>query len=258
MLIDTHAHLTDERYKDIDAIINNFEKDNLLSVFCVGYDVNSSKQCIALSEKHDRVYAIIGVHPSDIESLNDEAIAFLENFASHEKVIAIGEIGLDYHYPPFNKELQAAGFVKQMEIANKNNLPIVIHTRDATGDLLQMLKQHSHLINNGGIVHCFSDTLETYAEIEKLHLKVSLGGALTFHNAKELQQVAKHIPLNNILLETDCPYLTPVPFRGKELNQPKFVLYVAKKLAELKNISEEEVMTTTTNNAYSLFKKVKR
>lgn len=256
MLIDSHAHLTDKRYDNVDEIINNFKNDNLAYVFSVGYDIASSKECIELAEKHENVYAIIGVHPSDIETFNQEAINFLEKYATHEKVIAIGEIGLDYHYPPYNKELQEKGFVAQMQIANKHGLPIVIHTRDATNDLLNILNQNSHLINHGGVVHCFSDTLETYKQIEKLGLKVSIGGALTFNNAKELQEVVKDIPLNNIFLETDCPYLTPTPFRGKEINQPKYVLYVAKKLAEIKNMSLEEVTECTTKNVLALFNKV--
>lgn len=256
MIIDTHAHLTDEKYEDVEKLIKSFTADNLSAVFCVGYDLKSSKESLALAKKHKNIYAIIGFHPSDIRGLGKKELNWLEKHSKDEKVIGIGEIGLDYHFDDApSKEEQKQGFIEQIKLSDRAGLPIVIHERDAIDDLLQILKANKKYLNHGGIVHCFGHDYKTYKSLEKLGFIVSFGGVVTFKNAGIVPDTAKQIPLSKMVLETDCPYLAPVPFRGK-LNEPKYVNIVAKKIAELKNISVEEVEKETNRNILNLFKKV--
>lgn len=257
MLIDTHAHLTDSSYQNVDQIIENFEKDNLKMVFTVGFDLKSSISCVDLAHKHQNVYAIIGFHPTDIDGLNDATLAQIKQLAQNKKVVAIGEIGLDYHYGKENETAQKEGLVKQLILAHDLGLPVVFHVRDAYSDIIEFLKPYKHLLTNGGVFHCFGEDIATYNTLYKeFGFMVSIGGAVTFKNATTLQNTVKDIPLTNLLLETDCPYLTPVPYRGKEINQPKYVSLVAAKIAELKGIAVKAVEQTTTENAYKLFKKI--
>src|SRR5690554_5405818 len=259
MVIDTHAHLTDAKYKGLlKNMIKNFEDDGLKYVFSVGYDIKSSKKSLKLAKKHENIYAIIGVHPTSINTLNKRAFKWIEKNAKHKKVLAIGEIGLDYHWvkDKHQQVQQKAGFLKQMQLANKLNMPIVIHTRSASNDLVKFLTTNKNLINNGGIVHCFQDDYEFFEKINNLGLIVSVGGAITFKNAKKLAEEVKKLPLNSVVLETDAPYLTPMPYRGRQINQPKYVALVAEKLAEIKGVSLEEVEKQTNKNVYNLFKKL--
>ncbi|MBQ9791748.1 MAG: TatD family hydrolase [Clostridia bacterium] len=254
MLIDTHAHLTDENYADhLDEMIASFKNDGLEKVFTVGYDLDSSKKCVEIAEKYDNVYAIIGVHPDDSLSYTDEVEKELTNLAKSKKVIAIGEIGLDYHNSPKIKDTQKIVFVKQLELADKLGLPIVIHNRDSIGDCLSILKEHKDLLNHGGIVHCFSESYESYKEIKKLGLKIAFGGNLTFKNAVNGPKVATLCDIEDVVFETDCPYLTPVPHRGLFPNEPKYTMCVAEKFASLRGESVEEVIKKTTENVYKLF-----
>lgn len=256
MIIDTHAHLTDEKYENIEEIISAFPADNLSAVFCVGYDLESSKASLSLANKHKNIYAIIGFHPSDIRSMGEQEIKWIEDHASDEKVIGIGEIGLDYHFDDApSKEEQKAGFIAQIRLADKVGLPIIIHERDAIEDVLKILKDNKKYLNHGGIIHCFGHDFKSYKKFEKLGFMVSFGGVVTFKNAGVVPETATLVPLSNMVLETDCPYLAPVPFRGK-LNQPKYVNIVAEKIAALKGVSVEEVEKQTTKNALNLFKKV--
>lgn len=256
MIIDTHAHLTDEKYENIEEIINNFSADNLSAVFCVGYDLKSSQDSLALANKHNNIYAIIGFHPSDIRSMGEKELEWIEEHAKDKKVIGIGEIGLDYHFDDApSKEEQKEGFVSQIRLADKVGLPIIIHERDAIDDVLNILKANKKYLNHGGIIHCFGHDYKSYKKFEKLGFLVSFGGVVTFKNAGVVPETATLVPLSNMVLETDCPYLAPVPFRGK-LNQPKYVNMVAEKIASLKGISVKEVENQTTQNALNLFKKV--
>lgn len=256
MMIDTHAHLTDEKYEDVESLILSFPKDNLSAVFCVGYDLESSKASLLLAQKHKNVYAIIGFHPSDIRSMGQEELDWLREHSGDTKVIGIGEIGLDYHFDDApTKEEQLAGFVEQIKLADSVGLPIIIHERDAVEDLLEVLNSNRQYLNHGGIIHCFGHDYDTYKQFENLGFMVSFGGVVTFKNAGIVPDTAIKVPLSNMVLETDCPYLAPVPFRGK-LNEPKYVNLVAQKIAQLKNISVEEVEKQTTKNALRLFKKV--
>lgn len=257
MLIDTHAHLTDEKYKDNqEEIISKFEENKLEKVFTVAYSKQTIIDSVKLAEKYPNVYAVIGIHPEEVNDFDDEAIALLEEYSKHPKVIGIGEIGLDYHYDGFDKEKQKEVFIAQLKLAYKFGLPVAIHNRDSIGDCMEILKQNKEYLTNGGVVHCYSESVEIYKEIKKLGLKISFGGILTFKNSVVAPQVCKIADLEDILIETDCPYLTPHPYRG-QVNEPKYVSLVAQKIAEIKGISYDKVVDITTQNALTLFKKAK-
>ena len=257
-LTDTHCHLNDDYFYDnASTYINNFENDNLLRVFVVGYDFISSKRAIELANNYDSVYAIIGMHPEDCASYNAEFKQFLVDNASNHKVIGIGEIGLDYHYGTDDKQLQKDVLIDQIKLADKLHLPIVIHVRDAIGDLIEILKDNIKYINNGGIIHCFNESIESYRILKGLGFKFSFGGAITFSNSKNAPRLLKEVDLNDILLETDSPYLTPEPLRGKERNQPKYVKYVAERIAQYKDVDVDTIINANEDNIKQVFKKIK-
>ena len=253
-MIDTHAHIQSRDVGDVDKVINSAKENGVSKIICVGYDVKSSVEAVELADKYKEVYAIIGVHPSEVEYVESNYIDTLKKLSENKKVVAIGEIGLDYHYQPFDKDLQKKVFLEQLELANEVNLPICIHSRDATGDLIKMLEENKQLLNNGGVLHCFGESVETFNIIKKYNFKISIGGVLTYKNARNVQSAISQIPLEYIMLETDCPWLTPEPYRGKEKNEPKYIGCVLEKLAEIKGVTVEEVERVTTNNAIELFK----
>lgn len=243
MYIDTHCHLDSKECENVDEVIKNIE-DNIIIVS--GYDDESNKEVIDLIEKYDNVFGTIGIHPSEIDHSN---VTIIEKYINHPKVVGIGEIGLDYHYGKENKEEQIKIFINQLEIAKKYNKPVVIHSRDAAQDTLNIIKKYSDI---NYVMHCYSYSLEIARELLKYNVRFGIGGVLTFKNSKELKKVVEEIPMDKILLETDSPWLTPVPYRGTK-NEPKNVILVAKKISEIKNISYEEVLKITTNNAISQF-----
>lgn len=256
-MIDTHCHLNDKMLIErVDDIVNNFENDNLLQAIVVGYDFSSSKSAIDLAQKYENIYAIIGMHPSDADKWDNDFEEFLYSNLNHPKVLALGEIGLDYHYENYSKEVQADVFIKQLEIADKLNIPIVIHVRDAMGDLIDILNNNSHLINNGGVVHCYNGSIDSYKILRKFGFKFSFGGAITFKNARNAPELLKTVAIEDILLETDCPYLTPEPYRGKVINEPKYVSCVANKIAEYKGVDVDDIVDITNKNTYEVFKKL--
>ena len=256
MLIDTHVHLTDTRYdEDRTKLINELKENNLEAVINVGYDFESSKEGFALSQKHNEVYVALGIHPSNAEEYNEEFEAFVTEVAQNNKVIAIGEIGLDYYRGKETKKLQKEVFVKQLKLANKFNLPVIIHVRDAYEDALSVLQQNKHLLNNSGVMHCYGGSLEYAREVLKLGLYFGFDGPITFKNSHIAQKILKHLPKEKVLIETDCPYLTPHPYRGQR-NEPKYVDLVVEKMAESFNVTKEECILLTNNNAKTLFKKL--
>jgi TatD DNase family protein len=194
------------------------------------------------------VYCAVGFHPEDISTANENYLSEIKELAMHEKCVAIGEIGLDYYWVKDNKEEQKRFFTEQLALANELSLPVIIHSRDAHADTLEILKKH----RPKGVLHCFSGSVEVMNEALKLGLYIGLGGAVTFKNARVPLEVAKSVPLERLLLETDCPYMTPVPFRGKR-NQSTYISYVAEKIAEVKNLTKEEILTAANNNARNLF-----
>lgn len=248
-LVDTHCHLDNEKFDEdrldvIDRIKGNLE-------FCVniGYDLTSSKKSLELAKKYDFIYAVIGVHPIDIAEYDEEIEKELELLAKDSKVVAIGEIGLDYHWMTEPKEIQQERFRRQLELAKRLNKPVVIHTRDAMEDTVNILKEYPNIT---GVIHCYPGSLETAKQlVDRFYL--GIGGTLTFKNSKKIVEVVKNIPLDRIVIETDCPYLTPEPFRGKR-NEPIYVEYIAKKIAEIKEITVEDVAKITTENAEKLYR----
>lgn len=257
MLIDSHAHLTDEAYKNnLNELITQLQQNRIEKVFTVAYNKQTIKECVELASKHENIYAIIGIHPSDVADFDSETITLLREYATHPKVIGIGEIGLDYHYDNIDKDEQKRVFIEQLKLAHELKLPVSIHNRDSIGDCLETLQKHKDLLVDGGVIHCFSESVEIYKEIKKLGLKIAFGGTLTFKNSVLAPKVCEVADMEDILIETDCPYLAPHPYRGT-INEPKRTIVVAEKIAEIKKISFDRVMDTTTQNALNLFKKAK-
>ena len=252
---DSHSHLNDEKFdEDRYELIEKFKKEKITRFLTCGYNLEGSKKAIEIAENCDFTYATAGISPNDIPQNEEElwkSIDEIEQLAQNKKVIAIGEIGLDYYWNKENRELQLQAFKKQIEIANKLNLPIVIHTREAVMDTLQVLKENS--VINKGVFHCCPLNRELVKEALKLDFYISFSGVVTFKNAKNADEIINMVPLDKILIETDSPYLAPEPLRGTR-NTPINVKLVAAKIATVKNISIEEVAKQTYNNASTLFK----
>lgn len=257
MLIDTHAHLTDARYEDLDQIIANMKNDNLDKIITVAYDIESSKRCVEIAQKYKDIYATVGVHPSDACRLIDIAkLDEIEKLTKHEKVVAYGEIGLDYHYDD-DKNEQKKWFDAQLSLLGKTDLPVSLHIRDAYEDTFDIIKAHKADIKNGGVLHCYSGSYEYAKQYLDLGFYVSFSGSITFKNSVRAPEIIKKLPLDRLLIETDCPYLTPVPFRGKR-NEPKFVTYQSQKIAEILGLEYKKTEEILRDNAYTLFKKMKQ
>lgn len=253
MLIDTHVHLNADQYdEDLEAVIDRARDAGVDRMFVVGFDTKTIERAMKLIEDYDFIYAIIGWHPVDAIDCTDERLDWIESLSQHPKVIGIGEMGLDYHWDKSPKEIQKEVFRKQIALAKRVKLPIVIHNRDATQDCIDILLEE-HAEEVGGIMHSFSGSPEIADVVtQKLNFHISLGGPVTFKNAKQPKEVAKHVPLDRLLVETDAPFLTPHPYRGKR-NEPAHVTLVAQQIAELRGISYEEVAQQTTQNAERLF-----
>lgn len=253
MLIDTHAHLTDEAFRGEEAIIVKRAGDSSVGkIITSGYNLLSSLQAVEFSQKFEGVFASVGIYPENIYELNEDVEKKLELLSQNNKVVAIGEIGLQYTEGMPDKEAQKRGFVRQIKLAHSLKKPIVIHCREAYGDMLELLKENKNFLTYGGTMHCFGGSREVSEELIKLGLHISVGGVPTFKNAERLREVIKSIPLERIILETDCPYLTPQPYRGKR-NSPEYIPLIAQSLAKLKGVSEEEIAFVTTENARRLF-----
>ena len=254
MLFDSHCHLNDKQLlDDIDDVIKSANEAGVTHFLVIGWDIESSKKAIELAESYPNIYACVGVHPTDVKKIYYTDLLELEKLLNHPKVKALGEIGLDYYWEkdPNEREKQKEYFIKQIELADKYNLPVVIHNRDSIEDCLNIVKEHTP--KYGAVVHCFSGSVEVEKEFTKLGLYISLGGPVTFKNAKTPKEVAKHVSLDKLLLETDCPYLTPHPYRGTR-NEPKYIKLVAEEIASLKGISVDEVIQKTHQNTLKLFK----
>ena len=252
MIFNVHTHINDDQeILEASELIQECYNNDVKKIVIIGYDLKSSIRAIEIANKFEGVYAAIGIHPSDVGK-EGNTIEELEKIIINDKVIAIGEIGLDYHWESNpSKEIQKEWFVKQLQLANKYKKPIIIHSRDAMGDTLEILKEYKQYYDKG-IMHCYAGSIETSKELEKLGFYFSFAGPLTYKNANQLRSVAKEIPLDRILIETDDPYLTPVPHRGKR-NHPSYVIYVAKELANIKGVSYEEICDITYKNSIKVF-----
>ncbi|MDH6564060.1 TatD DNase family protein [Bacillus sp. TBS-096] len=253
MLFDTHAHLNAEQYnEDLEQVIERAKSEKVEKIVVVGFDRPTIMRAMELIEEYDFIYAAIGWHPVDAIDMTDEDLAWIKDLSQHEKVVAIGEMGLDYYWDKSPKDVQKEVFRRQIALAKEVKLPIVIHNRDATEDVVTILKEEG-AAEVGGIMHCFTGSLETAKACMEMNFYISFGGPVTFKNAKKPKEVVKEIPSDKLLIETDCPYLTPVPFRGKR-NEPSYVKYIAEQIAELREISFEELAELTTKNAKKVFR----
>lgn len=252
MIFDSHAHYDDEAFnEDRDEVIKELRENEIIGVLNCGASLEGARDSVKLADKYDFFYAAVGIHPEFASIVNDEVIEELKELAKNPKVKAIGEIGLDYHYeenPP--REVQKAVFISQMELAQELQLPVVIHDRDAHGDTMEIIKQFPKV---KGVIHCFAGSVEMARECIKLGYYIGFTGVVTFKNAKKAAEVAKEIPLDRMLLETDCPYMTPEPNRGKR-NRSDYIEYIAEKIAEIRRDIPINVKNQTILNTKSLFK----
>ena len=244
MLIDTHCHLEKKEYDDLDSIIKNMDGYMIAS----GYNDLSNLEVIELVNKYDNVYGVIGIHPEEVDNVTSDSFKIIESNINNPKILGIGEIGLDYYYVKDNKDKQIELFKKQIEIAEAYNKPIVVHSRDAAQDTYNILKDVKVKCD----IHCFSYSYEMAIEFVKLGFRLGIGGVLTFKNSKNLKEIVDKLDIDNFLLETDSPYLSPEPFRGKK-NNPSNCLYIAKKIAEIKELDINEVIDKLNRNAKNQF-----
>ena len=255
-LFDSHSHYNDDKFNiDREEIIKETLLNGVSNFIVAGYNIESSKKAIEIAKNYNEIYAIVGISPNDLENVEekddiDKYVNEIENIAKDSKVVAIGEIGLDYYWNKENKELQKEMFIKQIKIANELDLPIVIHTRDATIDTIDILKENN--VNKKGIFHCCPLNQELIKEALKLGFYISLSGVITFKNVKNVEDIINMIPEDKLLIETDSPYLSPEPVRGKRNNSMN-VKYVAEKIANIKNKTLEEVADITNKNAKRIF-----
>ena len=253
MIFDTHCHLNHEDlYKDLDNVINRAKEVGVSRFLVVGYDKPSSLLAVKLAEQYDFIYAAIGYHPTEINNLSEDDFNEIMDLLDHPKVVALGEIGLDYYWVKDleERELQKKYFIRQIKEANKHRLPICIHNRDAINDCLTILKENH--IDMGGVMHCYSGSVEIMNEFIKCGMYISLGGPVTFKNAKTPKEVAKIVPLDKLLVETDSPYLAPHPYRGKQ-NEPSLIPLVIEEIALQKGLTKDEIEDATYANASKLF-----
>lgn len=252
MIFDTHAHYDDDAFdEDRDELLSGMAAKNVEYIVNVGASIESSKRSIALAEKYPFIYAAVGVHPDEVGELNEEKFNRLREWTKHEKVKAVGEIGLDYYWDKEKHDLQKHWFMRQMELAHEINLPIIVHSREAAKDTLDMIIAAKPL-DLSGIIHCYSYSVEQAREYLNMGYYIGIGGVLTFKNAKKLKEVAEYAPLSRIVLETDCPYLAPTPYRGKR-NDSSMIAYVAEELAGIKQMPVEEVLRITNENGKKLY-----
>ena len=253
MIFDTHAHYDDEAFdEDREALLNRMQAGGIGRIVNIGANMRTSEMTVELTKQYDFIYGAVGVHPNDVGEMKEEDLQRLCQWAGLERIVAIGEIGLDYHYDEPERAIQFQWFEAQMELAKQVQLPIVVHSRDAAKDTIDLMKA-CHAEEIGGVVHCYSYTKELAREFLNMDYYFGVGGVLTFPNAKKLKEAVAYIPLEKIVLETDCPYLAPVPNRGKRnssLNLP----YVAEVLAEIKGLPVEEIEAVTFENGKRLYR----
>lgn len=257
MIFETHAHYDDDQFdNDRDQLLNSLPEAGIGVVINSGASVESTRDTIRLAKDYPHVYAAVGVHPSEIDELDEAFFQWMKEQTAWEKTVAIGEIGLDYYWDkePEVQERQRYWFGRQIELARETGLPMIIHSRDAAADTMAVMKEH-HAENLAGVIHCYSYSKEMAMEFIQMGYYIGVGGVVTFKNAKKLKEVVEAVPLEKILLETDCPYMAPEPYRGKR-NSSLYLPYVVEKIAELKGVTVEEVERVTEANARRLFTKV--
>lgn len=251
MLFDTHAHYDDKQFEsDRKELLGKMKENGVGTIVNVSAAVDSWNDTINLTKEYDMVYGAIGVHPDEVGNLTEDKFEEMKKFFENEKVVAVGEIGLDYYWDTNSHEVQKKWFVKQLELAQEYSLPVNIHSREAAEDTLRIIKQYGESLS--GIIHCYSYSKELAKEYTKMGYYLGIGGVITFSKATKLKEVVEEIPLENLVLETDCPYLAPVPNRGKR-NSSINLKYIAQEIAKIKNISVEKVVEQTEQNARKLY-----
>ena len=250
MLIDSHAHLVS--LENLPEVLQRAQENNIEKIVSISSDITSTEATISLADEYDYIFATTGLHPHSAKEMCEEVLLGIERFAEKERVVAIGETGLDYFYMNSEKEVQIDSFVKHVRLGNKHNLPVIIHVRDADQDMVDILKKESGA-DIPGVIHCFTGDYDTAKKYLDLGYYISFSGIVTFKRSEELREAAKRIPVDKILIETDSPYLAPVPHRGKP-NEPSYVKYVAETIAEVRGISFDEAAELTKANAEKLFR----
>ncbi|MGN0609328.1 MAG: TatD family hydrolase [Oscillospiraceae bacterium] len=252
--IDSHAHYDDEQFDgDRDELLDRLHENGVRNIVNIGCSLERSQFSVDLAEKYPFVYAAVGIHPEDAPDTPDGYLSKVEFWTANPKVVAIGEIGLDYHYEGFDRELQIRFFEEQLDLAEKSGLPVIIHSRDATEDTMNILRRRGKV---KGVMHCFSGSAETAKQVLELGMNISFTGVLTFKNARKAVEAVKVIPLDRLMLETDCPYMAPEPYRGKRCDS-SMITRVIDKIAEIKEVSPEVVAETTMANTLRLFERMK-
>ena len=251
MIIDTHAHYDDEQFDtDREELLKNMEAGGIGLIVNVGSTIESWDKIMGLTERYPFVYGAIGVHPDEAGSLDEEKFSRMSELLDLDKIIAVGEIGLDYYWDKEKHDIQKDWFIRQLDLAREKDMPVIIHSREAAADTFEIMKQHAAGMK--AVIHCYSYSPEMAREYVKMGYYIGVGGVVTFKNAKKLKQVVKEIPLESVVLETDCPYLAPVPYRGKR-NCSLYLPYVAEQIAELKGKTVEEVIQQTEKNSRELY-----
>ena len=249
IIFDVHAHYDDPKFdEDREEILLSLKEKGVGYIINAGTDIPTSQTTIEYCHRYDFMYGAVGIHPENADNLPDDYLSVIEQMTKHKKIVAIGEIGLDYYWDSVPRDIQKKVFKEQLILAEKLQMPVVIHDRDAHGDTMEILRQYKPK----GIMHCFSGSVELCKEIVRLGMSISLGGVVTFKNARHSVEVAKYIPLDRLMLETDAPYLSPVPFRGKRCDS-SLIRFTAEKIAEIKAISPEDLLKITRENAFKMF-----
>lgn len=253
MYTDTHAHLQNELLRGgLEQVLERAQAAAVTTIMCIGYDLDSSREAVQLAQRYPQIYAVVGVHPHDAKQLDQNTLDELIKLAREPKVVAIGEIGLDFYRDLSPRDVQRQAFVQQIKLAQELGKPIVIHDRDAHQEVLDTIRREK-AGSNGGILHCYSGHLPLAIDLMKEGFHISFAGPVSFKNGRKAQEVAVHIPLDRLLIETDCPYLTPEPLRGKP-NEPAYVVHVAQAIAQLRRKSVEEIVYLTSRNANQVYR----
>lgn len=251
MIFDTHAHYDDAQFdEDREELLNSMQEQGVGVIVNVSATYDSCESVVDMVQKYPFMYAAVGIHPDEVGSLTEERFARMEELFQRDKVVAVGEIGLDYYWDNESHDIQKKWFVRQLDLARRLSLPVLIHSREAAADTMEVMKEQAKGLK--GIIHCYSYSREMAREYVKMGFHIGVGGVVTFKNARKLKETVEEIPLTSIVLETDCPYLAPVPYRGKR-NQSGYIRYVAEAVAEIKGVSFEEVVARTRENAREVY-----
>lgn len=251
MIFDTHAHYDDEQFDiDREELLASMPENEVGTIVNVSAAYDSCRRVVDMVQDYSFMYAAVGVHPDEVGSLDEEKFARMKELFARDKVAAVGEIGLDYYWDNESHDIQKKWFIRQLDLARELNLPVLIHSREAAADTMEIMKEYGQGLR--GVIHCYSYSKEQAKEYVKMGYYIGVGGVVTFKNARKLKETVEEIPLTSIVLETDCPYLAPVPYRGKR-NNSAYIKYVAEEIARIKNVTYEEVITQTEKNAKKMY-----